>query len=222
MKPLRKKKTLTLAHLASSATSLPLCYSLTVLYLTFWPHNPIMQSSAWPVVVIPHEGVDSSSLTAQILLHFHQDVRSEDFTVTYNPPHFIHVTNPLKQSPDTAGAFLKDSVQMECEELFPSSLSFSHPSSIRPPPPPLRVLPNEALRSSMWVSYSESQQPRVPIWKLVTLSGPVCAADLTLSLSQMLSQTDPTCRRIQTHTAKSSSTPTLSVSSLQLFKETNS
>lgn len=118
--------------------------------------------------------------------------------------------------------FLKDSVQMECEELFPSSLSFSHPSSIRPPPPPLRVLPNEALRSSMWVSYSESQQPRVPIWKLVTLSAPLCAADLTLSLSQMLSQTDPTCRHIQTHTAKSSSTPTLPVSSLQLFKETNS
>lgn len=102
-----KGKTLTLAHLASSATSLPFRYSLTVPYLSFWPPNPIMQLSAWPVVVIPYGGVDSSSLTAQIPLHFHQDVRSEVFTVTYNPPPFIHVTNPLKQSPDTAGAFFK-------------------------------------------------------------------------------------------------------------------
>lgn len=92
-------------------------------------------------------------------------------------------------------SIFKDSVQMECEELFPSSLSLSHPPSLHPPPPPLRVLPNEALRFSMWASYSESQQPWAPIWMLVTLSGPLCAADLTLSLSQMLADSSD----IQTH-----------------------
>lgn len=56
--------------------------------------------------------------------------------------------------------FLKDSVQMEREELFPSSLSFSYPSPLRPPPPPLRVLPNEALLFSMWVSYRVSAASR--------------------------------------------------------------
>ncbi len=95
-----------------------------------------------------------------------------------------HFELPVK-SPDTAGAFSKIlsswSVKNYSLHLSPSS----HPSSLHPPPPPLRVLPNEALCFSMWVSYSESRQPWAPIWMLVTLSDPQRAADFTLSLSQM-------------------------------------
>ena len=83
--------------------------------------------------------------------------------VTYNYPALLCVTNTLNclcKVLTPQEHFLKDSVQMEREELFPSSLSFSYPSPLRPPPPPLRVLPNEALLFSMWVSYRVSAASR--------------------------------------------------------------
>lgn len=108
-------------------------------------------------------------------------------------------------------SFIKDSVQMEHEEVFPSCLSVSHASLLHPPPPLLHVLPNEALCFSMWVSYRESQQPWAPIWVLVTLSDPQHAADfvVSLSLSQILAhsssikehiKTQCTAKYINTHT----------------------
>lgn len=142
----------------------------------------------------------SSSLTVQLLLHFQKDVHRLSWWPT--TLHRSSVSSTLwtafVKSRHRRSIF-KDSVQMEREELFSSSLSFSHPSPLHPPPPPLHVLPNEALCFSMWVSYSESQQPRAPIWMLVTLSDPQRAADFSLPLSPMLADSSNLQTSINTY-----------------------